>query len=347
MPFGRLSPVSESVSETDTESLYSGRPISGDLQPRHLNFSRPKPQDLPSSRNIQRDIHYAASTSSASSSTTAGSTRGAGAFYEPSTHDYPTEPRFSDDSDGQGEDGDSIAPSTRSAGSDLVWDNAAGELRSQQTGPRRNGDFDAQRYAAPTPRRPGNRSFLSDSSVVDPELPLIPELPGDVPSSHIIAQQRQKQHQQQQKEKKQREYLKQKEDFKQRDVPKQQEDLKPTYGNFQVESAPRIVKSTSVEQQIERANSLSSIHTANTAQTQTSLGRVAGWEDSRSNHTPSESGDKKDWKSSEFDISGLSEKKLAKLKKKGINPQLYMEMKAARGGKGKLVGPLVGNTYIG
>jgi hypothetical protein len=54
-----------------------------------------------------------------------------------------------------------------------------------------------------------------------------------------------------------------------------------------------------------------------------------------------------EWKSSEFDVSGLSEKKLAKLKKKGINPQLYMEMKAARGGKGKLVGPLVGNTYIG
>ena len=48
-----------------------------------------------------------------------------------------------------------------------------------------------------------------------------------------------------------------------------------------------------------------------------------------------------------LDISGLSDKKLAKLKKKGINPQLYMEMKAARGGKGKLVGPLVGNTYIG
>jgi hypothetical protein len=334
MPFGRLSPVSESVSETDTESLYSARPISGDLQPRHLNFSRPKPQDLPSSRNIQRDIHYAASTSSASSSTTAGSTRGAGAFYEPSTHDFPTEPRFSDDSD-QEVDGDSVAPSTRSAGSDLVWDNVAGELRSQQPGARRNGDFDAQRYAAPTPRRPSNRSFLNDSVANDPELPLIPELPGDVPSPHIVAQQRQ---QQQQKEKKQRE------NSKQSEAPKQQEDLKPTYGNFQIESAPRILKSTSVEQQIERANSLSSIHTA---ATQTSLGRVAGWEDSRSNHTPSESGDKKDWKSSEYDVSGLSEKKLAKLKKKGINPQLYMEMKAARGGKGKLVGPLVGNTYIG
>ena len=342
MPFGRLSPVSESISETDAESLYSSRPISGDLQPRHLNFSRPKPQDLPSSRNIQRDIHYAASTSSASSSATAGSTRGAGAFYEPSTHDYPTEPCFSDDSDREGEDGDSIAPSTRSAGSDLVWDNAAGELRSQQTGLRRNGDFDAQRYAAPTPRRPGNRSSLNDSSVVDPELPLIPELPGDVPAPHTIAQQRQKQQQQQQqKEKKQREAPRQSE------APKQQEDLKPTYSNFQIESAPRIVKSTSVEQQIERANSLSSIHTANTAQTQTSLGRVAGWQDSRINHTPSESGDKKDWKSSEYDVSGLSEKKLAKLKKKGINPQLYMEMKAARGGKGRLVGPLVGNTYIG
>lgn len=341
MPFGRLSPVSESVSETDTESLYSARPISGDLQPRHLNFSRPKPQDLPSSRNIQRDIHYAASTSSASSSTTAGSTRGAGAFYEPSTQDYPTEPRFSDDSDQEGES-DSIAPSTRSAGSDLVWDNAAGELRSQQPGVRRNGDFDAQRYAAPTPRRPGNRSFLNDSVANDPELPLIPELPGDVPSPHIIAQQRQ-QHERQ-KERKQKEDLKPREDAKQRENAKQQEDLKPTYGNFQVESAPRIVKSTSVEQQIERANSLSSIHTA---ATQTSLGRVAGWEDSRSNHAPSESGEKKDWKSSEYDVSGLSEKKLAKLKKKGINPQLYMEMKAARGGKGRLVGPLVGNTYIG
>jgi len=341
MPFGRLSPVSESVSETDTESLYSPRPVSGDLQPRPLNFSRPKPQDLSSSRNIQRDGNYAASNSSASSSTTAGSTRGAGAFYEPPTHDYPTEPRFSDDSDQDGE-GDSIAPSTRSArstGSDLVWDVAAGELRSQQVNGRRNGDFDAQRYAAPAPRRHSDRSILTnDSSANNPELPLIPELPGDVPSPHIVAQQR---HQQQRKEKER----KLREEPRHREEPKQQkEDLKPTYGNFQVETAPRIVKSTSVEQQYERANSISSIHTA---ATQTSLGRVAGWEDSRSNHTPSENGDKKDWKSSEFDVSGLSEKKLAKLKKKGINPQLYMEMKAARGGKGRLVGPLVGNTYIG
>jgi hypothetical protein len=338
MPFGRLSPVSESVSENDTESLYHSRPVSGELQSRALNFSRPKPQDLPSSRNIQRDSNYAASNSSASSGKTVGSTRGAGAFYEPAAHDYPTEPRFSDDSDREGEDADSIAPSTRSAGSDLVWDNTAGELRSQQANTRRNGEFEAQRYAAPAPRRPGNRSFLTnDSAANDPELPLIPELPGDVPSPHIIAQQR---HQQKER--------KQKEDMRPREDPRQKEDLKPTYGNFQIETAPRILKSTSVEQQIERKNSLSSIHTA---ATQTSLGRVVGWEDSRSNHTqtPSEKGDKQssEWKSSEFDVSGLSEKKLAKLKKKGINPQLYMEMKEARGGKRRLVGPLVGNTYIG
>ncbi|KAM0711863.1 hypothetical protein Q7P35_001233 [Cladosporium inversicolor] len=336
MPFGRLSPVSESVSETDTESLYTSRPVSGDTNPRSLNFSRPKPQDSSSSRNIQRDLNYAASNSSASSSTTAGSTRGGGAFYEPPTNDYPTEPRFESDSEQEG-DADSIAPSTHSAGSDLVWDSAAGELRSQQASGRRNRDFEAQRYAAPAPRRSGNRSILTnDSAANDPELPLIPELPGDVPPPHIVVQQRQRQ---QQKEK----------ERQRKEEPKQREDLKPTYHNFQVERAPRIVKSTSVEQQIEeRANSLSSIHTA---QTQTSLGRVAGWEDSRSNHTqtPSEHGDKQlsEWKSSEFDVSGLSEKKLAKLKKKGINPQLYMEMKAARGGKGKFVGPLVGNTYIG
>ena len=148
MPFGRLSPVSESVSESDAESLYKSRPVSGDTNPRSLNFSRPKPQDLSSSRNIQRDINYAASNSSASSSTTAGSTRGAGAFYEPSTQDYPTEPRFESDSEHEG-DGDSIAPSTRSAGSDLVWDNAAGELRSQQASGHRNRCL---LYTSPSPR---------------------------------------------------------------------------------------------------------------------------------------------------------------------------------------------------
>lgn len=53
------------------------------------------------------------------------------------------------------------------------------------------------------------------------------------------------------------------------------------------------------------------------------------------------------WTSSEFSTTGLSEAEIRKLKKKGINPSLYAEMKAARKGKGKWVGPLVGNTFIG
>ncbi|GAB1743775.1 hypothetical protein NU219Hw_g695t1 [Hortaea werneckii] len=53
------------------------------------------------------------------------------------------------------------------------------------------------------------------------------------------------------------------------------------------------------------------------------------------------------WTSSEFATTGLSEAEIRKLKKKGINPSLYAEMKAARKGKGKWVGPLVGNTFIG
>jgi hypothetical protein len=342
MPFGRLSPVSESVSEaeTETESLHSTRPPSADLRPRPLNFSRPKPQDLPSSRNIQRDIQYAASISSSSSSTTAGSARGVGAFYEPpapGVHELPTELRFSSDSD---RDGDSIAPSTRSArsaGSELVWDVDAGELRSQRATTRRGEDFDAQRYAAPA-RRPANRSYPTNgSTATESELPLIAELPGDAPSPHIVAQQRQ--HQLQKEKEKQHQLQKEKQ---------QREDNKPTFGNFLPEKAPRIVKRTSVEQQSERKSSIAS--STDTATTRTSGGRMAGWEDSRSHHTASEGGQAgggSEWKSSEYDVSGLSEKKLAKLKKKGINPQLYMEMKAARGGKGKLVGPLVGNTYIG
>ena len=56
------------------------------------------------------------------------------------------------------------------------------------------------------------------------------------------------------------------------------------------------------------------------------------------------------WSSSDFDTSQLSEKELKKLEKKGINPALYLEMKAAKGGKrsgpfGGL-GSLTGNAYV-
>lgn len=327
MPFGRLSPVSE----TDSESLHSGRTDSVDLRPRPLNFSRPKPHDRPSSQAIQRDLQYAASTSSSSSNTTSGGTRGVGAFYEappPDVHELPTEPRFEDDSD---HDADSVTPSTRSTGSDLVWDADAGELRSKRTvNTRRGSDFDAQRCAAP--RRPQNPYTRNGSVATESELPLIAELPGDEPPAHVIAQQKQQ-------------IAQQKQDQQER------EDTKPTFDTFLPPQMPRIVKHISVDQQSERAPSISS--DTGTETTHTSAGgRAVGWEDSRSQRTASASeqgggSGGSEWKSSEYDVSGLSDKKLAKLKKKGINPQLYMEMKAARGGKGKLVGPLVGNTYIG
>ena len=74
------------------------------------------------------------------------------------------------------------------------------------------------------------------------------------------------------------------------------------------------------------------------------------WEDTASHHTVSESGDSGSfdeegrWQSSDYDISGLSASEIHKLRKKGINPALYAEMKAAR--KGKKFGPLLGNGFI-
>lgn len=60
------------------------------------------------------------------------------------------------------------------------------------------------------------------------------------------------------------------------------------------------------------------------------------------------------FKASNYDVSSLTEKQVAKLKKKGIDPALYMEMKAATGGMGKdgkkrskWSRALVGNTFIG
>lgn len=100
---------------------------------------------------------------------------------------------------------------------------------------------------------------------------------------------------------------------------------------------PKIVKRTSVDQLSERVSTSSS---------------RGPYEDTASHHTVSVDGDGGEtpegkWSSSEYDISGLSQAEIRKLRKKGINPALYAEMKAARKGKGKWVGPLVGNTYIG
>lgn len=72
----------------------------------------------------------------------------------------------------------------------------------------------------------------------------------------------------------------------------------------------------------------------------------------RSNHTTtsSSSGGSLDaagrWQSSAHDCSGLDEAELQRLRKKGVNPALYAEMRAARKGRSRWVGALSGNTFL-
>lgn len=51
-----------------------------------------------------------------------------------------------------------------------------------------------------------------------------------------------------------------------------------------------------------------------------------------------------EWSASGFDTSGLSEAELKRCKKKGINPALFAEMRAAK--KGKWTSPIAGNTFL-
>lgn len=50
------------------------------------------------------------------------------------------------------------------------------------------------------------------------------------------------------------------------------------------------------------------------------------------------------WSASDFDTSTLSEAEMKRCKKKGINPALYAEMRAAK--KGKWTSPIAGNTFL-
>jgi hypothetical protein len=58
----------------------------------------------------------------------------------------------------------------------------------------------------------------------------------------------------------------------------------------------------------------------------------------------SQSGSSSGWSASNFDVSSLSESEIKKCKKRGINPALYAEMKAAR--RGKWTSPIAGNTFL-
>ncbi|EON62778.1 hypothetical protein W97_02003 [Coniosporium apollinis CBS 100218] len=66
-----------------------------------------------------------------------------------------------------------------------------------------------------------------------------------------------------------------------------------------------------------------------------------------SSSTSSSQSSNAEWKSSTFDTSNMTAAELEKCRKKGINPALYAEMRAARKGKGKWISPLVGNTFLG
>ena len=89
------------------------------------------------------------------------------------------------------------------------------------------------------------------------------------------------------------------------------------------ERIPRIIKRTSIDQMSEHVNPWQ-------GETMSDRGSVSSNE----------------WTSSEVDTSSLSVEKIHKLKKKGINPALYVEMQNARKGKNKWVSPLQGNSFI-
>ncbi|KAF1355260.1 hypothetical protein BDV97DRAFT_409673 [Delphinella strobiligena] len=86
---------------------------------------------------------------------------------------------------------------------------------------------------------------------------------------------------------------------------------------------PPIVKRTSVDQRSEHVNPWQ-------GETMSDRGSISSGE----------------WSSSEQYTSVLSVEKIHKLKKKGINPALYVEMKNARKGKSKWVNPLGGSSFL-
>ncbi|KAI7206817.1 hypothetical protein KC333_g9512 [Hortaea werneckii] len=363
--------MADDITPTSSQGTTSSERSS--LKPRPLNFSRPRPTRVDSKQKIYHD-HSGGDGGVSGGSGGVGRVRGISAFHEPSgagasatngRDHLPREPRFSIDSDL------TTSTSSNSAASEFAWDDTSGELRSRRPDEVHNaprGYERSQRYSkdSTTSSNPARSttssstagggsgsggssssntavaplgSSLSGASSSSTSRPFIAELPGSEP-------------QQQQPSL-----------FSHRPPPlqKQQQHLQPRH--FPTPSSPQIMKRTSVDQQSERMS------------TSTTRG---DWEDTASHHTvsiydgetgsshqpPSSSGtsnNRKDstttnnsngsnssqWTSSDFTTTGLSEAEIRKLKKKGINPSLYAEMKAARKGKGKWVGPLVGNTFIG
>ncbi|KAK3673701.1 hypothetical protein LTR78_006254 [Recurvomyces mirabilis] len=316
----------ETPSSEGTDSL-------SDLRPRPLNFSRPRPVTANSKERLLHDRTGSSQT-----------VRGINAFHDPIKDNLPEEPRFSIDSDRA----DSTRSSENSVASEFAWDDELGGLRSK----RRPKEYEQnQRYAQSSSRSRSNASgsqTSTDDTTPGSDKPLLPsELPGSLPPPRAPAPLRTN---------------------KPPPAPRiqtrlplqpQQKQQPPSQTRL-----PAILKRTSVEQASERA----SLSSRDSVAGPPGANGAQGWEDTASHHTMSIlngsegsggggsmtssdgiSGLKEEgkWSSSSYDVSGLSPAEIRKLQKKGINPALYAEMKAARKGKGKWVGPLVGNTFIG
>ncbi|KAI7597728.1 hypothetical protein KC343_g16664 [Hortaea werneckii] len=363
--------MADDITPTSSHGTTSSNDRSS-LKPRPLNFSRPRPTRVDSKQKIFHDH------SGGGSGSGGGRVRGISAFHEPSNasasngRDHlPREARFSIDSDL------TTSTSSNSAASEFAWDDTSGELRSKRPDEVHNtprGYERSQRYSkdsttSSNPARSATSSStaggagsagssssktavappassLSGASSTSTSRPFIAELPGSEPQQPSPSSHR----------------------------PPPLQRLQPQQQHLQPRpphpaSSPQIMKRTSVDQQSERMS--------------TSSTPTRDWEDTASHHTVSiyDGGEahqtptygegeaphsRKDsttttntantngsntsnsqWTSSDFSTHGLSEAEIKKLKKKGINPALYAEMKAARKGKGKWVGPLVGNTFIG
>ncbi|KAI6879044.1 hypothetical protein KC334_g17132 [Hortaea werneckii] len=377
--------MADDITPTSSHGTTSSEHSS--LKPRPLNFSRPRPTRVDSKQKIYHDHSGGGGGGGGSGSGGGGGrVRGISAFHEPSgasasngRDHLPREPRFSIDSDL------TTSTSSNSAASEFAWDDTSGELRSRRPDEVHNvprGYERSQRYskdstASSNPAQsttssstagggggggsggssssntavaaPG--SDLSGASSSSTSRPFIAELPGSEPQQQpSISSHRPpalQKHQQQ-----------------------QQQHLQPR--PFNPPSSPQIMKRTSFDQQSERMSTsttrgdwedTASHHTVsiydgetgghhhNPYQPPSSLdGGGGGNSSSRKDSTTtanSNGSNSSQWTSSDFTTTGLSDAEIRKLKKKGINPSLYAEMKAARKGKGKWVGPLVGNTFIG
>ena len=94
-----------------------------------------------------------------------------------------------------------------------------------------------------------------------------------------------------------------------------------------------IERTVSVDQRSYRSTSSSASNTQSSSTPSRYPASEAG--NSRSSST---------WTASSHDISALTPDEIKKCKKKGINPALFAEMKAAR--KGKWTSPIAGNTFL-